>query len=568
MGQLEHGTVICNNPMLYQDYPDADVIRVGDTYYMISTTMHFMPGGVILHSYDLANWETAAYVYDELERTPGQMLTDGVGIYGKGMWAATLRYHEGHFYVLFVANDTGKTYLFIAEDITGPWERRELQGFYHDASLLFDDDGRVYIVYGNRHIWLTELDAELTGPKPGGLHRLILSDGDDVRLGYEGAHLYKLDGWYYLFFIHWYKDDRRPKIGEVYPAGLQESESADVEPRDGAPHALPGVRTQACFFSDSLEGTFVGGDVLADNLGFFRMGVAQGGIVDTPDGEWYSILFQDHGAIGRIPVLVPITLVPGQMPSFGDNGVVPLTVNCRSTKPDYEYAPLWGNDLRAEYWQWNHIPELSLVHRPEGGESLTIETDVVVNELTKARNVLTQRLTGPVTTVTVSVDASELQDGDYCGICGLQYEYAHLAVTRRSGALYVVLQKKVILPEPPEGAIVAEKRRDGQYACVVETAREPLGGSSAILQMRGDFTDMRDVLTFAWGESANGDDPGEGMPGVVLGESMPELKAIGGEHKVHFRLEHFTGCRVGLFVMSTEKAGGRGRISDVRYEAQ
>ncbi|HOV41656.1 MAG TPA: family 43 glycosylhydrolase, partial [Oscillospiraceae bacterium] len=138
------------NPIIWSDFPDLDVIRVEDTYYMIRTTMHMMPGAVILRSYDLANWEIASYLYDTLEDNPAHRLEDGKNIYGAGMWAASLKYHNGMFYVCFVANDTHKTYLFTSKSIDGPWEKREIEGFYHDISLLFDDDGKVYIVYGNR----------------------------------------------------------------------------------------------------------------------------------------------------------------------------------------------------------------------------------------------------------------------------------------------------------------------------------------------------------------------------------------------------------------------------------
>lgn len=88
------------------------------------------------------------------------------------MWAASLRYHKGTFYVCFVANDTGKTYLYRSSSISGLWKKQYVEGFYHDCSLLFDDDDRIYIVYSNTDIRLTELTSELSGPKPGGLHRL------------------------------------------------------------------------------------------------------------------------------------------------------------------------------------------------------------------------------------------------------------------------------------------------------------------------------------------------------------------------------------------------------------
>ena len=154
------------NPLIGMDYPDPDLIRVGDIWYMISTTMHFMPGGEILRSYNLTDWERVGYVFDDLDHTPAQCMENGENIYGQGMWAASLRYHNGIFYVCFAANDTHRTYLYQSENIEGPWKKQYIEGFYHDCSLLFDDD-RVYIVYGNTQIYITELTADLSSPKPG-----------------------------------------------------------------------------------------------------------------------------------------------------------------------------------------------------------------------------------------------------------------------------------------------------------------------------------------------------------------------------------------------------------------
>lgn len=187
------------NPVIYSDFPDPDIIRVGDTYYMASTTMHFMPGCDILRSYDLMNWEFAAHAYETLDDTKGHRLEGTEQIYGQGMWAPTLRYHDGTFYICFTANDTHKTYLLMAQNPEGPWKKQTIKGFYHDSSLFFDDDGSVYIVYGNKELYLTELDPELKGPLEGGLCRLLVEDVDNVHLGYEGSHLYKKDGRYYLF---------------------------------------------------------------------------------------------------------------------------------------------------------------------------------------------------------------------------------------------------------------------------------------------------------------------------------------------------------------------------------
>ena len=133
-----------------------------------------------------------------------------------------------------------------------------------------------------------------------GLHRLLVSDHKNPELGYEGSHIQKINGYYYIFLVHSLRDRW--------------------------------MRTEACFYSDSLEGEFTGGDVLCDDRGYCGQGVAQGGIVDTPDGKWYAMLFQDSGAVGRIPILLPVTW-KDHFPFFG------LTVQCvgkifRITVPD------------------------------------------------------------------------------------------------------------------------------------------------------------------------------------------------------------------------------------------
>ena len=176
---------------------------------------------------------------------------------------------------------------------------------------MFDDDDRVYIASGNKYIRLQELDADLSGPKEGGIDRIVVKDEGHPGLGYEGTHFYKINGKYYLFFIHSLRKEWK--------------------------------RVEACFVSDSLEGEFTGGDVLNDDMGYCNQGVAQGGIVDTPDGKWYAVLFQDRGAVGRIPVLVPIRWEE-DYPVFGVDGKVPADFETVSTRPGYEYLPLVQGD--------------------------------------------------------------------------------------------------------------------------------------------------------------------------------------------------------------------------------
>ena len=504
------------NPLTRLDYPDPDVIRVGEIYYMVSTTMHFMPGCEILRSYNLVEWEHAAYIYDVLDSTPGQRLEGEQNIYGKGMWAASLRYHKGTFYVFFVANDTGKTYVYSAPSIEGPWKKGLMEGFYHDCSVLFDDDGRVYIASGNNRIRIRELKQDLSGPKEGGLDRVVVTDEGHPGLGYEGTHFYKINGKYYLFFIHSLRSEWK--------------------------------RVEACFMADSLEGEFVGGDVLNDDMGYCNQGVAQGGIVDTPDGKWYAVLFQDRGAVGRIPVLLPITWEK-DYPVFGVDGKVPETFEVTNTNPGHQYKLLVeSDDFKAvgksfgfkECWQFNHEPDMQLVRRDVENGTVTITTDKLCKNLTQAKNTLTQRMLFPECAGEVTVDAGALKDGDYAGLCALQGCYGMVAVTKKDGRFYVVMKNRTAdnnslqgMPADIEEGILQEK---------IEIENPVVR-----LRVEADFAQMKDEADFFC-------DMGEGF------------RKIGVAQKLYFKMDHFTGCRFGLFIYSTKETGGSAVFSDFAYD--
>ena len=156
--QLSWGTL--RNPMMWADCPDPDVIRVGDTYYMVTTTMHLMPGAPIMRSKDFTRWETVSYLFDKLTDSPRYEMKGGTA-YGRGQWATSLRYHNGRFYALFSTNDdvNADTYIMTAEKAEGPWTIHSRLPHFHDAALFFDDDGRVYVCYGTGDI--VELSADM-----------------------------------------------------------------------------------------------------------------------------------------------------------------------------------------------------------------------------------------------------------------------------------------------------------------------------------------------------------------------------------------------------------------------
>ncbi len=490
------------NPILAGDFPDPDVIRVDDTYYMVSTTMHFMPGAAILRSYDLVNWEFVSHVYDKIEDTPGYQLQSGQNAYGQGMWAPCIRYHDGFFYVNFSVNDLHKTFLYKARNVEGPWERQEIEGFYYDSSILFDDDGRVYIVHGNRNIWITELNEDLTAPKEGGLRRNIVNDLPDINLGYEGSHIYKIRGKYYLFNIHW-----------------------------------PKMRTESCFMADSLEGEFVGRDVLEDDMGYHNQGVAQGGIVDTPDGDWYAILFQDHGAVGRIPILLPVTW-EDDWPVFGVNGRVPDSFEVHSTRPDYQYKPLYCSDDFSqgigEQWEWNHNP-VNAMWSTEG-TGLTLATDRVVERMTQSVNTLTMRMRYPSCTCDITVDGSDMKVGDHAGICALQSCYGLIALVRDAHGYHLEMGGRQA--DAPDLLAMPE-----ETGVPMVYGRCEITNPVIRLRVAVDFTDQIDEAHFFY-------------------EDQGKWKQLGNTQKLYFKIDHFTGCRAGLFYYSTQEMGGKVNFED------
>lgn len=295
----DNGDGTFTNPVIYSDVPDLDVIRVGDVYYMVSTTMHMSPGCPVMKSTDMVNWEIVNYVYDTLGDEDKMALRNGESDYGNGSWAASLRYFKEKYYVSFASLSTGKTYVYSTADIeNGPWHKSEFDGYLHDVSLLTDGD-KMYVVYGGGTALCRELSEDENGDITFGEeftlieHTALDNEGnqvnDSVSYAVEGIHAYKIGDYYYLFIIQW-------------PTG--------------------GRRQEICWRSKTLDSNgWESKKVFDSGLEFDGQmddaGVAQGGVVETADGKWYSYLFQDHGSVGRIPVLVPVEWEEG-WPVFGN----------------------------------------------------------------------------------------------------------------------------------------------------------------------------------------------------------------------------------------------------------
>lgn len=490
------------NPVIFADVPDMSIIRVGSNYYMSSTTMHMSPGVPIMKSTDLINWKLVSYAYDTLADMDEMNLVNGKFTYGRGSWASCIRYHKGMFYVSTFAQTTGRTHIYTTKDIEkGPWKAISFKPSLHDHTIFFDDDGRTYLIYGAGKLRIMELNDDLTGIKPNTETVLIenasIPSGTGPGLQAEGSQLFKVNGKYYLFNITW-------------PRG--------------------GMRTVVIHRADNIMGPWEGKVALQD------LGVAQGGLIDTPDGTWYAYLFRDYGAVGRIPYLVPVTWQDG-WPVLGVNGKVPEQLGLPANKSlipgivaSDEFNRRKGEPPLPLVWQWNHNPDNSLWSLSERKGFLRLKTGRVDTSFLSARNSLTQRTIGPVCSGSISLDVSNMKDGDIAGLALLQKNYG-LAGVRVEGQ-----NKSIIMINAGTGK--AE-----------EVATIPLDQRNVYFKAECDFTGKRDTANFFYSLDAN--------------EWIP----LGTPLKMSYTLPHFMGYRFTLFNYATRQTGGYAdfdyfRISD------
>lgn len=480
------------NPLIYADVPDMSIIRTGDTYYMSSTTMHVNPGVPIMKSTDLVNWKLVNYVYETLEDDNDRLnLDNGKNDYGRGSWASCLRYHNGIYYVSTFSGTTGKTYIYSTKNIEkGPWKKIVLNSSYHDHSILFDDDGKVYMVWGAGKLEIIELNKDLSGVKEETKRVLIENAsapaGNNIMLSSEGSQLFKVNGKYYLFNINW-------------PRG--------------------GMRTVIIHRADNINGPWEG------KVGLQDQGVAQGGLIDTPDGRWFSYLFRDAGGVGRIPYLVPVKWEK-DWPILGDNGKVPETLDLPASKGlipgivnSDEFTRKKRDAALPLVWQWNHNPDNSLWSVRERNGYLRLKTARIDSSFVQAKNTLTQRTIGPVCSGSTSLDVSKMKEGDIAGLSLLQKQYGLVAVKIENGS------KKIVMI-------------DGAQAIPKEIASVPLNQDKVYFKAECDFKNRADIGMFYYSLDGN--------------KWIP----IGNTINLPYTLPHFMGYRFGLFNYATKNTGG------------
>ncbi len=506
----ESPNLTVENPIIWADVPDPDVIRVGDDFYMVSTTMHLMPGCPVMHSKDLVNWETIGYVFDRLEDTPRYDLQDGT-VYGKGQWATSLRYRDGIYYLLFSPNDEPfKSYIYSATDPAGEWKLIARSNHFHDASLLLDDDGRVYVFHGSGDIHLQELKADLSGVKEDGVNAVVIHPDADERGLHEGSRVIKHNGKYYAFVISW-------------------------------PQGKP--RRQLCYRSDKITGPYEKMVVLESEFGGFPY-VGQGCLVDDADGNWWGVIFQDRGGVGRILTLNPATWING-WPMLGDSlGHVPATIG-KKVVPLANAGVVQSDDFndgcKNILWEWNHNPDDSLWSLDERPGWLRLHTGAKTDNAFVARNTITQRMEGPKCEGTVKLDISGMKKGDCAGFAAWNGDAGLLTITDLGdGKRHLKAQSSSVAIGEPNHSVTGVTTDD------IESV--PLDGNDLWLRINADFRPGSDMATFAYSTDGN------------------NWNTIGKPFKMKFDyLRFFMGTRFAIFNYSTTGDGGYIDVDSFNY---
>ncbi len=426
--KADNGNGTYTNPLFYDECSDPDVIRVGNDFYLTSTTMHSIPGLPVWHSRDLVNWELLSYALTGSNLGEEFKLGRGEEIYGQGIWAPCIRYHQGVFYIFSNINHLGLQ-VFTSTDPCGPWVRHNIGKDIYDLSVLFEDE-KIYVVYGQTIIKLVELKKDLSGIVEG-TERVIISDG--YAMG-EGSHFYKIGGKYYILSADNGRMQcaRAENINGPYETVTISSRETMGTQRgwwtmnvgQDSPLPLPGDSLILAKASENFMGS---------------VPMHQGGIVDLPNGEWWGISMMDFRSVGRTIFLSPVTWVDS-WPYFGlknNLGRSPRTwykpnIEIKDIVPS-AYIPFTRNDdfdkeSLSSAWQWNHKPVQGKWRLTKG--KLKLHT-MPAEDFLEAKNTLTQRGVGPISCATVELDGAKLKAGDVAGLGLMNIPYAWVGMSKK-----------------------------------------------------------------------------------------------------------------------------------------
>jgi xylan 1,4-beta-xylosidase len=513
----DNGNGSYTNPLFYDEFSDPDMIRVGEDYYLAGTTMHAVPGVVVLHSKDLVNWEFLSYAMPRFDIGEEFDLVNGKEAYGQGIWAPCIRYHDGTFYIFSNVNGRGMQ-VFTAKNPAGPWKHRNMGGTIYDLSVIFEN-GRIYAVHGYDEVHVTEIKSDFSGYVEGS-DRVIIPHGNAMG---EGHHFYKIGGKYYIISANF------------APTGRMQCARADKI--DGPYETVTISMRETMGWKRASTVANVGGgspvpeqgakfDVNANDDNFFAaVPLHQGGIVQLPNGDWWGFSMADFMSVGRTTCLSPVTWKDG-WPYFGlpkNLGRTPRTW----VKPDtganvapmatYRRCDDFSGSKLIPVWQWNHNPVDSMWSLSEKPGVLRLHT-LPAKDFLWARNSLTQRSIGPESIATVELDAAGLAEGDIAGLGLLNMPCAWIGVVKTGTGLTLRWYKQ-------DGNLTIEK---------------PLGVTRVWLRASGDFD--------------------HGIASLSYSTDGKTFAKIGGAIDLPYQLKTFQGTRYALFAYNA--AGKDGGYAD------
>ena len=510
----DNGNGTYTNPLFYDEFSDPDIIRVGEDYYLAGTTMHSVPGLVVLHSKDLVNWEFSSYCFDRFDDSDDFNLRNGKEAYGQGIWAPAIRYHNGKFYIFSNINGHGLQ-VFISDSAKGPWKHHQIKGDIYDLSVLFDDDGKIYAIHKYGNVTVTELKPDLSGPVEGS-SKVVIPEGNAMG---EGHHIYKINGMYYILSA-----DYSP-MGRMQCARSKSIwgpyETCVISERESFGYSAAWTVNNVGLGRPVPEDGFKFKNNKPSDETLICSTIHQGGIVQALDGKWWGVSMQDFNAVGRTVCLSPVTWVDG-WPYFGleknlgrsprtwfkPNNVVKTPV------ATYDRCDDFSGKTFKPIWQWNHNPNdkmWSLNRERKGWLRLH---SMPAKQLLWAKNSLTQRAIGPVSYTSVKLDASKLKAGDEAGLGAINMPYASLGVVKTDKGLALRCYDQNTNKE------------------VVK----PLDKRVVWLRLWGDY----DKSQLQYSYSLDG----------------KNWENIGGQMISPYQLKTFQGVRVALYAFNTKNANG------------
>lgn len=507
----DNGNGTFTNPLFFEEFSDPDLIRVGDDYYLTGTTMHTMPGLPVLHSKDLVNWALVSYAVDRLDVGPELRMEDGKEFYGQGIWAPCFRYHRDTFYIFSNVNRYG-TQIYYTTDPSGPWQHRTMKARLHDVSVLFDDDGKIYAVWGYNEVKMVQLTEDLLDVVPG-TERVIVEAGSGAG---EGSHIYKIDGKYYITNTNYDPVCYQVCLRAEQPYGPYEVNVMSAEENFGV-----GQRMRIFNTADGPPFDIV--KYPENYVGCIPM--HQGGIVQIQSGEWWGWSMLDYNSVGRVTALSPVTWQDG-WPYFGLPGnltrsprtwVKPNTGFSAKPSAPFERDDDFSGPELKNVWQWNHVPNDEQWSLTERKGYLRLHA-LPAKTFWRAKNSLTQRGIGPESVATAKLELAGLQDGDIAGLALLNLPYAWIGIVKNE-----------------EGHVLRFYNQQEEKQVDVET-------SESVIWLRAhcNFDTDTGKLSYSFD-----------------GKNFQE---IGGEILLPYQLKTFQGVRYALFNFNTK--GQKGGFAD------